>query len=134
MENQSPNFGKAILNALFIIFIYALFVLPWSIWIGAVKRFGSVNEGETFVSSLRKTEFMVFNYFKMVFDAIIVIIYFLAPIIAIIMLIKSGFSSFLGVLVGCYLSPIYLSAIKELLSIALVQVMKIEEIADNTKK
>lgn len=133
MENKT-NFVGALVNVLYVIFIYGLFILPWSIWAATVKRLGEADVNG-FTDRLRKTEFMVLNYLKMLFDAFIFLIYIIAPIIFIIRLIQgAGFGEALLVLVGAYFSPLYVSLIKEAIILALVQVMKIEEIADNTKK
>ena len=134
MEKQSLNLGKALLNALYIIFIYGIFVLPWNIWIGSVKRFASKEAGESFTQSMTKTEFLVFNFLKSIFDAIIILIYIVGPILATVAGFRTGFLAFLSTLIAAYFAPLYLSLVKELLSLALIQVMKIEEIADNTKK
>ncbi len=134
MENQ-PTFVRALVNVLFIIFVYGLFILPWTIWLGAMNRIGAKSD-ENFMDKVKSTEFMVFYYFKLLFDAIIFLAYIIGPIVAIISAFSDyggGFSAFLLGIIGAYLSPLWLSLIKEVITLALVQVLKIEEIADNTK-
>jgi len=141
---SKENIINALVSALFLIFIN-LFVMPYNIWVGAAKRLSTLRE-LGLSSQMQKTEFVVFNWLKLLFDSLIFLVYVIAPLIFIIGIIVSlsdpymrsagGFFVLRNIvfLVMSYFLPLFLSLIKELLSIALVQVMKIEQIEENTRK
>lgn len=138
------HIGNAVVSSLFLV-ILNVFVMPFNIWLGATERLNNLRESGI-ISEMRKTELIVLSWLKLLFDSIIFLVYILAPIIIIIQIIIALSSPFmretggavfgiiLSSLVGIYFSPIILSFIKEIISIALIQVTKIEKIEENTRK
>jgi len=141
---SKENIINALVSALFLIFVN-LFVMPFNIWVGAVKRLSKLREAGL-SSQMQKTEFVVFNWLKLLFDSLIFLVYFIAPLVFVIGMIASLSNSYavnnwglavlgnISSLVLFYFFPLFLSLIKEILAIALVQVMKIEQIEENTRK
>lgn len=138
MDEPKKLEGKHIGNAFvawLVVAIGYVFIIPWKIWSRMTVSLSDLREEGGIIQNLQKSkEFIILNWLKFYFDAVIFIIWPLGVIVDIIVLITGGtFGMFLGALVGLYFAPIVLQLFKEGLIIALVQVMKIEEIADNTK-
>ena len=135
-KEQKSSFGQALQASLFLVFIN-LFLIPFNIWRGSMERLSAL-KGSGILEELRSTELMVFNWFKYLFDSLIFLSYLLVPI-SVIVVANAIHSRYMGaVIVGTivytYFSPILLSFIKELISLALIQTLKIEKIEENTRK
>ena len=139
MDEPKKLEGKHIGNAFvawLVVAIGYVFVIPWKIWSRMTVALSDLREEGGIVQNLQKSkEFIILNWLKYYFDAVIFIIWPLGVLVNIILLIigTNTFGIFLGALVVLYFIPIALQLAKEAIIIALVQVMKIEEIADNTK-
>lgn len=139
MEEPKKLEGKHIGNAFvawLVVAIAYVFIIPWKIWSRMTVALSDLREEGGIVKNLQKSkEFIILNWLKFYFDAVIFIIWPLGILVDIILLItgNNSFPMFIGYLVGLYFAPIIFQLAKEGLIIALVQVMKIEEIADNTK-
>jgi hypothetical protein len=139
MDEPKKLQGKHIGNAFvawLVVAIGYVFVIPWKIWSRMTVALSDLREEGGIVQNLQKSkEFIILNWLKYYFDAVIFIIWPLGVLVNIILLIigTNTFGMFLGALVVLYFIPIALQLLKEGLIIALVQVMKMEEIADNTK-
>lgn len=139
---QGQDFVSALWAFLYVIIIN-IFIMPINLWIRSVKNL-SVAAKEGFMNASEKTEFPVLLWVKVIFEAVI---FFFWPFILIWGLYHffSGFRymdlsfSFFFIaailpLFFSYIYPIFISIIKELFNLALVQVMKLEKIEENTKK
>jgi hypothetical protein len=139
MENQhkftAKRFGFAFLAFLIVNFVAAIFILPWSIWISATVRLGKLFEEGGILINLRKSEAVVINWFKYFFDGLIFISYIVGLIFSFYALIEYGFEGFIGGIVIFYMVPLGISLVKEfLLVLPFGKYVKLEEIADNTKR
>jgi len=146
------SIGSALAAALFLIFIN-VFIMPYNIWVSAVGRLSELKKSGI-IAEMRKTELIIFSWLKLLFDSLIVLV---VPLLIIAGIIGRIIGSFLnhgsagsfgefggGVASGplsglvwfimIYFSPVFLSLFKEIISIALIQVMKIERIEENTRK
>ncbi len=129
---------QALKASLFLV-IVNVFIMPYNVWIGAVQRLSELQK-TGIVAELRKTELAVLNWLKLVFDSAIFFTYVLAPIVIIVemaQVTRSGgriFTMILGTLITIYFLPLLLSLVKELITLALVQVRKLEQIEENTQK
>jgi len=141
MENQhkftAKRFGFAFLGFVIVNIVAAIFILPWSIWIGATVRMGKLFEEGGIILNLRKSEAIVVNWLKYFFDGLIFMSYVVGIVITLIGLVFGEWKiqgAFL-VLAVSYILPLGLGLIKEfLLVLPFGKYVKLEEIADNTKK
>jgi hypothetical protein len=140
MENQNAttqekfDFGKHFVGALvnfFLVVIVYVFIMPLNIWISATIRLSKSQEGGM-VSA--KGSFIILNWFRSLFDAFIFIIYPLGALAAVYSLINQGVIPFIISLIVTYFLPIVYQYVKELLDYVVISVVKLEEIANNTKK
>ena len=121
-----------------------LYALGLSLYLILIKIFlMPVNIVRKSVSNLPKqqdikTEFIVLYYMKQLYDAIIILFWPVSVAFFFYILIKYNFSHIqegvLYYIAICYFSPLYIALMKELLSLALIAVVKLEEIARNTRK
>jgi len=84
-----------------------------------------------------KTEFIVLYYIKQLYDAIIILYWPASALFFLYMLIEDKFYNIepgIIFIASFYFSPIAIALIKEILSLALISVVKLEEIARNTRK
>ncbi len=133
---------QALKASLFLV-IVNVFIMPYNVWMAAVQRLSELQK-TGIVAELRKTELAVLNWLKLVFDSAIFFTYVLAPIVIIVEMAqapryvtRSGgriFTMILGTLITIYFLPLLLSLVKELITLALVQVRKLEQIEENTQK
>ena len=132
-KDQKPGFGLALSTALRI--PLNIFIIPVTIWKGAQERLNILGQ-DSINNSFRKTEMIVFNWFKTLFDSLI----FLSWPIMIIVAISVGASTYRGgekvlpILILGYFTPIILSFLKESISIGLIMVLKVEQIERNTSQ
>jgi hypothetical protein len=139
MENQhnftAKRFGFAFLGFLIINIVAAIFILPWSIWIAATVRMGKLFEDGGVLINLRKSEAIVVNWMKYFMDGLIFISYVIGFLISLSLLVDSGFKGFMAGIIFSYMMPLGISLVKEfLLVLPFGKYVKLEEIADNTKK
>ncbi|MDA0764045.1 MAG: FHA domain-containing protein [Proteobacteria bacterium] len=121
-----------------------LYALGLSLYLILIKIFlMPVNIVRKSVSNLPKqqdikTEFIVLYYMKQLYDAIIILFWPVSVAFFFYILIKYNFyhiqEGVLYYIAICYFSPLYIALMKELLSLALIAVVKLEEIARNTRK
>ena len=132
------NFGNAILKGLFVDIIFNYLKLTLKIVGSSVSKINSSDGSNS-------SEFVVLVWFKNFLDAIIVLFYPIAVIGIIIGVIWSKVElgyflysddiiEFCSLLIGLYFTPISIGLVKEVLSIAIVNVTKIEQIEKNTNK
>ncbi len=118
--------------------------MPINLWIKSVKKLAEIKK-EGLMSYSQKTEFPVLFWIRLLFDVVV----FLTPLVVIYAFIKvigtivdygvyANFKFWFFVvflpLLGAYFSPVIVSIVKEFFNLALVQVMKIEKIEENTRK
>ena len=105
---SKENIINALVSALFLIFIN-LFVMPYNIWVGAAKRLSTLRESGL-SSQMQKTEFVVFNWLKLLFDSLIFLVYVIAPLLFVIG-VASGYwvRAIISSLVMLYFLPLFLS-------------------------
>ena len=123
------NFGNAILKGLFVDIIFNYLKLPLKIVGSSVSKINSSDGSNS-------SEFVVLVWFKNFLDAIIVLFY---PIVVIFMIwqyFEYGGYFYFGFteVIAIYFGPISIGFVKEILSIAIVNVTKIEQIEKNTNK
>ena len=139
---EGKQIGEAALAFLFLV-IVNLFIMPINLWIRSVKKLSEIRQ-QGLMNYAGKTEFPVLFWVRLVFDAVI---FFVAPLVLLFGLIQFfrgfgllewGFKMWLMEavfpLVAAYLFPVFVSIMKELFNLTLVQVMKIEKIEENTRK
>jgi len=142
--------GGAIAVALFLIFIN-IFIMPYNILMSTVRRLNELKKSGI-IAEMRKTELIIFSWLKLLFDSLIVLVVPLLIIVGIIGRIIGSFSnhgsagsfgelgggSVCGPLSDLVYHDIFFSSFfllfKEIISIAVIQVMKIERIEKNTMK
>lgn len=84
-----------------------------------------------------KTEFIVLYYIKQLYDSIIILFWPASVLFFFYLLIEEEFyNAEQGIvyIAFCYFYPLIISLLKELLSLALIAVVKLEEISRNTRK
>ncbi len=134
-KDQESNFGQAFRAALYLVFIN-IFLMPLNIWHGAMERL-SVLKSKGILEELRSTELMVFNWFKYLFDSLIFLSYLMLPITIIVVANTVSSRYITGAIITSifytYFLPLLFSFIKELITLALIQTLKIEKIEKNTR-
>ena len=123
------NFGNAILKGLFVDIIFNYLKLPLKIVGSSVSKINSSDGSNS-------SEFVVLVWFKNSLDAIIVLFYPIAVILIIWQYFEFEGYFYLGLpqVMAIYFGPISIGFVKEILSIAIVNVTKIEQIEKNTNK
>ena len=125
------NFGDAILKSLFVDIIFNYLKLPLKIVGSSVSKINSSDGSNS-------SEFVVLVWFKNFLDAIIVLFYPIAVIYIIWMYVELGdyfyYEGFIYSVIAIYFGPISIGFVKEILSIAIVKITKIEQIEKNTNK
>ena len=84
-----------------------------------------------------KTEFIVLYYIKQLYDAVIILYWPASVLFFFYMLIEDRFYNAeegIAYIAFCYFYPLIIALLKELLSLALIAVVKLEEISRNTRK
>jgi hypothetical protein len=84
-----------------------------------------------------KTEFIVLYYIKQLYDSIIILFWPASVLFFFYLLIEDVFYDFeegIQYVALCYFYPLIIALMKELLSLALISVVKLEEISRNTRK
>ena len=125
------DFGNAILKGLFVDIIFNYLKLPLKIVGSSVSKINSSDGSNS-------SEFVVLVWFKNFLDAIIVLFYPIAVIYIIWMYFELGeyfyYQGFIYSVIATYFGPISIGFVKEILSIAIVKITKIEQIEKNTNK
>tara|TARA_Y100000746_G_scaffold231858_1_gene246850 strand:- start:759 stop:1148 length:390 start_codon:yes stop_codon:yes gene_type:complete len=125
------DFGNAILKGLFVDIIFNYLKLPLKIVGSSVSKINSSDGSNS-------SEFVVLVWFKNFLDAIIVLFYPIAVIYIIWMYFELGdyfyYEDFIYSVIATYFGPISIGFVKEILSIAIVKITKIEQIEKNTNK
>ena len=84
-----------------------------------------------------KTEFIVLYYIKQLYDSIIILFWPASVLFFFYLLIEEEFYNAeqgIAYIAICYFYPLITALLKELLSLALIAVVKLEEISRNTRK
>ena len=84
-----------------------------------------------------KTEFIVLYYIKQLYDSIIILFWPASVLFFFYLLIEEDFYNAeqgIAYIAFCYFCPLIIALMKELLSLALIAVVKLEEISRNTRK
>ena len=84
-----------------------------------------------------KTEFIVLYYIKQLYDSIIILFWPASVLFFFYLLIEEEFYNTeqgIAYIAICYFYPLIIALLKEILSLALISVVKLEEIARNTRK
>jgi len=122
------KFIDAIIKSLWVLFIQ-VFLMP----IKAVNS--SINSILSSTESAEKSEFVILLWIKNIFEAKIVLAWPIGVVTLIYLLLTQGLVfSLLSVLAWSYFSPVIIGLIKELLSLTIINVLKLEEISRNTNK
>lgn len=131
---MEKSFKNQILNALihflYNFFIYFIFIVPFDLWKKATIRLANQKEsGRLSISKITSLwpflSFIKAFILEFLIDGIIFILYVIGPIIGIVSWIQTGeFSSFLGVIVGIYFSPIGLSLLRDLIQLMILPFKK----------
>ena len=133
-SNNQSSFGQMYGSAIgksFFILIVQIFIMPIRVLRSAVPSV--LSEG----SERESKDFVMLVWLKDIFDAVIVLAYPIGMILLIIATLDVGYNEtefFLVGLIVLYFAPLYLGIVKELVSLAIIQVLRIEQIARNTKK
>ena len=125
MENYVSAIGKS-----FLILIVQVFVMPLKVLKASVRSITSASQdGE-------ETDFVMLMWIKNLYEALIVLCYPLGLLgIVISEEMRSSDDEFLiGSVIMLYFIPMALGLVKELIAVTVVNVVKLEEIARNTKK
>lgn len=122
------NFGRAIRKSI-IILIAKIFIMPIKVLKTSIN---GINESS---KDAENTQFPLFMWVKNMYEALIVLCYPLGLLGQIFYAIDGGsFGDFLMGVIILYFIPLALGLIKEAISITIINVVKLEEIARNTKK
>mgnify|MGYP006191580069 FL=1 len=126
MENYGSAIGKS-----FLILIVQVFVMPLKVLKASVRSITSASQdGE-------ETDFVMLMWIKNLYEALIVLCYPLGLLGIVITYsdMRYGAEEFLfGSVIMLYFIPIALGLVKELIAVTVINVVKLEEIARNTKK
>lgn len=124
------NFGTAIGKS-FLILIVQIFVMPLRV----LKT--SINSIVSSSSDSEKTDFVMLMWIKNLYEAIIVLCYPLGLLGIIITALDMSYGAgefFITATISLYFVPIGLGLLKEIIAITVINVVKLEEIARNTRK
>jgi len=128
-EISNENYFHALGLSLYLIVI-KIFIMPLNVVKKSISNLPKQQD--------LKTEFILLYYIKQVYDSIIILFWPLSILYLFYIVIEAqAFPDFEAVsifLVMSYFSPLWIALIKELLSLVLIIVMKLEEIARNTRR
>ncbi|MBT6013246.1 MAG: hypothetical protein HOG85_00335 [Flavobacteriales bacterium] len=128
--NVGNNFGSAIGKSFFILIIQ-VFVMPIKVLKASVRSISSASQdGE-------ETDFVILLWIKNLYEALIVLCYplgLLGIVITALDMRHGAGQFFIGSVIMLYFIPIALGLFKELIAVTVINVVKLEEIARNTKK
>jgi len=125
---SNDNYFHALGLSLYLIVI-KIFIMP----INVVKKSVSNLPKQQDI----KTEFIVLYYIKQVYDSIIILFWPLSILFFLYMLIEDNFydtEQGIAYIAICYFYPLMIALMKELLSLVLIAVVKLEEISRNTRR
>ena len=125
---SQDNYFKS-LGLSFYLIVIKIFIMPINV---VKKAVSNLPHQQGF-----KTEFIILYYIKHVYDAVIVLFWPASVVIFFFRLIEDDFYDIeegLVFVAVCYFIPLWIALMKELLSLALIAVVKLEEIARNTRK
>lgn len=134
--NDDMLLGEALPKALFVWLktLFYFIVLPYKVWKSSVLRLGK-NSEEAIIND--NEEFPVYTFNKISMDAIIVVLPVLGIIIGLLNWINSyygGFALFIGSMaISYFIIPLF-SFIKEIITMSLSTINKLDQIIENTKK
>jgi len=129
MDSFQEKFGAALLQVLYKLFVYFLFIVPFDLWVRAMNNLAKQKEsGSLSINSINSAwsflSFLKRFFFEFLFDAFIFLSYFIGIIAALFMLYSQGFQVFAGALVITYYVPVILSFYKDIFIILLLPFAK----------
>jgi hypothetical protein len=137
MNNIDVSLMEALPKALFV-WLKTLFyfvILPYKIWRSSVLRLGQDSEKELIS---KNEEFPIYTFTKIAMDATIVVLPVLGVFFGFIATIGSGVGSgFVALIVSvltCYFIIPFISFIKEIITMSLSTINKLDQIVENTRE
>lgn len=131
MNELKSALVPAILQAL-IVCVLRVFTIPWAIWKGAALRLAEMRNTSKSTKTTSTTEFPVFEWFKISWDGLIFLSWFVGILMAVFLAAtayRNGFGIFVSTLATTYFSVIGFSLAKEFLILALSIALNVEKIA-----